>query len=89
MPDWFYETVTALPAVLWMIVGVGLPAALALLPRTAWRDRPFLALCAIAFGAALTTAWMFVLGTIGGATGTPLLTPTEIGLGMIRRFESR
>lgn len=83
MPYWFYDTLTALPAALGMILGVGLPAALALLPRAAWRDRPFLALCAIAFGAAFTTAWMFILGTIAGQTQTALLTPTQIGLGMI------
>jgi hypothetical protein len=65
MPNWFTSTLSALPAVLWMIVGVGLPWALAILPRRDWRDRPALFCLILAIGPALITGWMFVLGTIG------------------------
>jgi hypothetical protein len=67
MPYWINSTLAALPSVMWVYVGLGLPWALALLPRKDWRDRVLVACLALAFGPALLTAWMFVLGTIGGA----------------------
>lgn len=73
MPYWITSTLAATPAFLWIILGVGLPFALVALPRKDWRDVPIVACLAIAFGPALLTVWMFILGTIGGATGQPLL----------------
>ncbi|PJF21458.1 MAG: hypothetical protein CUN56_11005 [Phototrophicales bacterium] len=64
MPDWLIETLNALPAVLLMI-GVGLPWALVVLPRQDWADRVMVACLTLGFGPALVTLWMFILGTIG------------------------
>ncbi len=69
MPYWLQDTLAALPALAWMFIGVGLPWALVALPRHDWRDRPVVALLALAFGPALVTAWLFALGS----WQTPLL----------------
>ena len=81
MPDWLIETLRAYPALLWMFLGVGRPWALVALPRRDWRDRALVACLALAFGPALLTAWMFVLGTLGqnhdshaGSTANPMQT---------------
>lgn len=67
MPYWITSTLAATPALLWMFVGVGLPWALVALPRRDWRDRIMVACLALAFGPALLTAWMFVLGSVQSA----------------------
>ncbi len=69
MPYWLQDTLAAIPALAWMFIGVGLPWALVALPRHDWRDRPVVALLALAFGPALVTAWLFALGS----WQTPLL----------------
>ena len=81
MPDWLNITLTTLPSILWIIIGLGLPWALVVLPRRDWSDRPMIACLSLAFGPALLTAWMFILGTIGqdtnpdaGATLNPMQT---------------
>ena len=68
MPEWINTTLTTLPAILWIILGLGLPWALFVLPRRDWSDRAMVACLSLAFGPALLTAWMFVLGTIGQDT---------------------
>lgn len=65
MPYWITQSLAALPAFLWVAFGVGVPWALALLPRHDWKDRLQVAAVAIIAGAAALTAWMFVLGTLG------------------------
>ena len=67
MPYWITSTLAATPALLWMFLGVGLPWALVTLPRRDWRDRVMVACLALAFGSALVTAWMFVLGSAQSA----------------------
>ena len=64
---WLNQTLAALPAVLWAYVGLGVPWALVVLPRRDWRERALVACVALAAGPVLLTAWMFVLGTAGGA----------------------
>ncbi|MDX1993186.1 MAG: hypothetical protein SF029_12405 [bacterium] len=64
-PNWFISTLAAFPSILWMLIGLGLPWALVILPRRDWRDWPAVACLSLAFGPALMTAWMFVLGTLG------------------------
>lgn len=64
MPYWIEGMLSATPALAWVFFGLGLPWALVALPRTDWRDRPVVALLALAFGPALLTAWMFVLGSL-------------------------
>jgi hypothetical protein len=81
LPYWLEDALGALPALAWMLAGVGLPWALAVLPRREWRSVPLVALLAIMAGPALTTAWMFVLGTLGGGSETALLTPINIAIG--------
>lgn len=65
MPEWIVTTLTALPAMVWVVVGVGLPWSLAVLPRRDWPDRAMVACVALAAGPAWLTLWMFVLGTLG------------------------
>src|SRR5438045_4192076 len=67
MPYWITSTLAATPALIWMFVGVGLPWALVALPRHDWRDRVMVACLALAFGPALLTVWMFVLGSVQSA----------------------
>lgn len=81
MPDWMFSTITALPAIIWVIAALGIPWALIVLPRRDWFDRPLVACLALAFGPALLTAWMLVLGLLGsddnpdaGATRNPMQT---------------
>ncbi len=70
---WLTQSLVALPAVLWMYLGVGIPWALALLPRRDWQDRVTVLALTLALGPGWVTAWMLVLGVIGGAGSTPLL----------------
>ncbi|MEQ8677005.1 MAG: glycosyltransferase family 39 protein [Aggregatilineales bacterium] len=88
MPDWLNATLSAFPPLLWMIFGLGLPWTLVILPRRDWRDTGMVACCALAFGAAILTAWMFVLGTLGmnddpnaGATLNPMQTNINAHIG--------
>jgi hypothetical protein len=81
MPPWLISTLQALPALLWIVAGLGVPWALLVLPRRDWRDRVMVAGLALAFGPALLTAWMFILGTLGmddnphaGDTPNPMQT---------------
>src|SRR5688500_1227061 len=48
-----------------MFLGLGLPWALAILPRRDWRDWPTVACLTLAFGPALLTVWMLLLGSFG------------------------
>ncbi len=64
MPYWIEGMLSATPALAWIFLGLGLPWALVALPGADWRDRPVVALLALAFGPALLTAWMFVLGSL-------------------------
>lgn len=67
MPYWIQSTLLATPALLWLFFGFGLPWALVLLPHADWRDRGLVACLTLAFGPALLTAWMFVLGSVQSA----------------------
>lgn len=73
IPYWLQETIVALPLALWIFAILGIPWALVVLPRQDWRDRILVGAVAFAFGPALLTSWMFILGTIGGNTESPLM----------------
>ncbi len=75
---WINQTLAALPATLWIFFGVGLPWALVVLPRKDWRSPGLVACVTLAFGPMLLSAWMFVLGTIGGAQESATLNMTAI-----------
>lgn len=68
MPDWLEPTCLLFPFAAWMFLGVGLPWALALLPRRWWRDRVTVLALSMALGPLGLTAIMFVLGTWGRIT---------------------
>ncbi len=63
LPDWLLDTLAALPALIWIYFGLGLPWALVILPRRDWADRVTALMLAFAFGPLLLTTWMFLLGT--------------------------
>jgi len=75
-PHWLISTLNALPALILVYFGVGIPVALLVLPRKDWGDRPLVIMCAIGFGASILTVILFVLGTMGQNTnftaGDPL-----------------
>ena len=73
MPYWLSATLAATPAFLWVCFGLGLPWALAALPRRRWRAWPEALCLAFAFGPALLTAWMLALGTLAAAQDVALL----------------
>ncbi len=83
LPYWLDFALRPVPALAWMVIGLGLPWALVLLPRKDWRNRPLIALVMIAVGPLLLTAWMFALGTLGGASESAQLTPANILLGTL------
>lgn len=65
MPYWIRETLAGTPAFLWIWLGLGVPWALALLPRRDWKRRAEVGVVALVAGTALLTAWMFALGSVG------------------------
>ncbi len=73
MPYWLNSMLAATPALLWMFGLVGLPWALVVLPRRDWRDYSLVACLMLAFGPALVTAWMFMLGSAGAVNQSVLL----------------
>lgn len=68
MPYWIVSTLAPTSALLWMFLGLGLPWALAVLPRRDWHERAIVTCLALAFGPGLLTAWMFILGSLPGAS---------------------
>ena len=68
MPDWLEPMVVLFPFAAWMFAGVGLPWALALLPRALWRERVTVLAVSLALGPVGLTAAMFPLGTFGTIT---------------------
>ncbi|MBZ0302113.1 MAG: glycosyltransferase family 39 protein, partial [Anaerolineae bacterium] len=76
-------TLAAVPALLGVYGGLGLPWALVALPRQDWADRGTVLALGFGFGPLLLTAWMFVLGTIGAASDTPLLRLDWILAGVV------
>lgn len=80
---WLIGALSALPAALWVLFGLGWPAALLLLPRHDWPQRALVACLAFVLGPMLLTAWMFILGTLGGATENALLQFELIFIGTL------
>jgi hypothetical protein len=82
MADWLEPTLILFPFAAWMFWGIGVPWALALLPRD-WWQRVTVAAVGMALGPLVFTAWMFVLGTFGQITlaGTLAGSAVLAGLG--------
>ncbi len=83
MPYWIADTLAGVPAFLWIYVGLGGLWSLAILPRADWHRRVQVIAVAFAVGSALLTAWMFVLGSIGGASKTARITEANVLLGTV------
>ena len=81
IPYWLLPSILLFPALLWMFLGVGLPWALAVLPRADWRSPITVTAVALALGPAFTTTGMFVIGTFGHFTaGNVLIASVLIAL---------
>jgi 4-amino-4-deoxy-L-arabinose transferase-like glycosyltransferase len=73
IPYWLEPLITLFPALCLMFLGVGVPWALAVLPRADWR-RPLLVLAvAIPLGAMLTTTALFPVATFSRLTRESVL----------------
>ena len=72
-------------------MGLGIPWALALLPRTDWSKRVLVIGLGWALGPLLLTAWMFVLGMLGQLYLEPILVGTLFiaGTGVILAWRKR
>lgn len=81
MAYWLRDALAVLPALAWMIFGVGLPWAFVMLPRSDWRSRPLIACLTLAVGPSLVTGWMLILGMVGGRTQTAILTWQNVLVG--------
>ncbi len=75
---WFAPTLLLLPALLWFFFGVGVPWALALLPRAEWRNLPMVAAVALMIGPTFITTIMFVIGTFGTWTYWNVFAPSAV-----------
>jgi Dolichyl-phosphate-mannose-protein mannosyltransferase len=91
IPYWLLPTLLLLPAMLWMFLGVGLPWAFAVLPRTDWRQHPTLVATALALGPAITTTAMFIIGTFGHFTILNVLIASVLAaaVGMVLALRNR
>src|SRR3954453_19993562 len=73
VPYWLLPTILLFPATLWMFLGVGIPWALAILPRSDWRSRIVVVAVALALGPAFTAAVVFLIGAFGQFTSAKVL----------------
>ncbi len=91
IPDWLQPTFLLLPALLWMFWGVGIPWALALLPRADWSQRVTVLAVAVALGPALTTTVMFPIATFGHLTLANVLIGSVFvaGIGVVLALRQR
>ncbi len=91
IPDWLLPTFALLPALMWMCFGVGIPWALALLPRADWRRRLEVLALALALGPAFTTTGMFLLGTFGHWTHVSILIVSALiaAIGLVLAWQKR
>jgi 4-amino-4-deoxy-L-arabinose transferase-like glycosyltransferase len=82
MPYWITAMIAATPLYLWVYVGVGVPWALALLPRRDWGHRGTVLALGFAVGSALLTVWMFLVAMIGAASGARALDFGVVAVGL-------
>ncbi|MBN2304254.1 MAG: glycosyltransferase family 39 protein, partial [Anaerolineae bacterium] len=82
MADWLEPTIYLAPLAAWMFLGVGLPWALALLPRDEWSERMTVIGLGMALGPVGFTAIMFLLGTFDSITLTKTLAGSAILAGI-------
>ena len=73
IPDWLAPMIALAPLAAWMFLGVGIPWALALLPRGLWRERTIVIAVGMALGPLGYTAVMALLGAAGALRLAPTL----------------
>lgn len=79
------------PFMAWFFVGIGVPWALAILPRKDWQDTSIVLAVGLALGPLLGTLWLFVLGTVasfsleGALFGTVIIAGIGAWLAWQRR----
>ncbi|MBZ0309827.1 MAG: hypothetical protein K8I82_27430, partial [Anaerolineae bacterium] len=92
MPEWLSPFFVYFPAYTLFFLGVGIPWALALLPREEWRNRVTVFTLGIALGPLFSTTWMFFLGMWGTfkiervLTGIFLLMIVGVTAAWVRRY---
>lgn len=93
MTDWLKPFLSTTPFMAWFFAGVGIPWALALLPRRDWQDRLTVIGLGLALGPIFGTTWLFLLGTFATFTFVSAFVGTLIiaGIGSFiawRRWQS-
>lgn len=94
MPEWLTPFFVYFPAYALFFLGVGIPWALALLPREEWRNRVTVFTLGMTLGPLFSTTWMFFLGTWGTfkiervLTGIVLLMIVGITAAWLRRYST-
>lgn len=78
MPDWLAPMIMLAPLAAWMFLGVGVPWALALLPRALWGERAIVLAVGMALGPLGYTAVMALLGTAGALRLGPTLAGSAL-----------
>ncbi len=78
---WLEAALAGFLPTLWLVLGVGLPWAFAILPTRDWQSRPLVAALALALGPAWLSAWLLLLGSVGAQSAQPLITAEWILLG--------
>lgn len=76
MPDWLLPTFALAPAMLWFFIGVGLPYAVMVLPRTDRRNTLLVIALSLALSPLLSTTAMFIIGTFGRFSASNVLLST-------------
>ncbi|MBI5960922.1 MAG: glycosyltransferase family 39 protein, partial [Chloroflexi bacterium] len=89
IPDWLQPTIVLFPFAAWIFWGVGIPWALALLPRDLWRERITVITLGMALGPLGVTVILFALGTAGRITlaGTLVGSAVLAGVGIAVSFQ--
>lgn len=83
MAYWLSDSLMVLPFALWVYLGLGIPLALLALPRQDWQKRIWVIGLGLAFAPALMTAWLFVLGVVGGMRETAYLRLDLLLVGLV------
>lgn len=91
IPDWLQPTFSLAPAMLWMFPVMGLPWALALLPRSAWRQRVTVLAMAMALGPVGLTLIMFFIGSVSTFSAVNVLLASALltGFGALIAWRRR
>ena len=79
IPDWLLPMIALAPLAAWMFLGVGVPWALALLPRARWHERAIVLAVGMALG---PLGYSAVMALLGGA-GALRLAPTLAGSALV------